>query len=192
MGAPLEIIRGPFDVYVADVGEAMTAIGTAVAGSWVKLGTGGANSTSEDGVTFTSTQEFEDVRVDGLTASVKMFRTQEDLSISLTLFDWSLEAVTYGFNENTVTTDAGPPSIKSMPLLRGLTVKEHAVLIRSTSDSSPYLALGEAQIEIYRAVMSGDIETVFSKGQPAGLGLTFRALYDTANSKFAQVVFENA
>lgn len=200
MTTPLEIIGGgPFTVYVAPVSEARPEIddseGTLTGGNWDLLGVTGSNNYDESGIAVAHPQTMEYQRVLGRTAPVKAFRTQEDLSIELTLVD--LSAATYALilNDKSVTTVAaasGVPGEKYFVPYRGLTVAEFAVLLRAPS---PEMATGNMQWWIPRMVIEGEPKPTFVKGAGASLVVMFKALWDgsqSAGSEFGRISVQTA
>lgn len=175
---PYEIIGAPFTLWVAPTGTAFPAINAAPAGDWTKIGTNGDRNYSEDGVTVAHSQSLDYARPAGATGPVKAFRTEEDLRISLTLWDITLEQYAYAMNGNTVTTTAagvGTAGKKKLGIYRGSQVREFALLLRGISAYDPDF---NAQYEVPRAVDAGSPEVQFTKGVPAGLAIEFMAMED--------------
>ena len=88
---PYEIIGAPFTLWVAPTGTAFPLIDAAPAVDWVKIGTNGDRNYSEEGVTAGHSQTVNYARPAGATGPVKAFRMEEDLMLSLTLWDMTLE-----------------------------------------------------------------------------------------------------
>jgi hypothetical protein len=197
MSAPFEIIAQPFTLYTAPVGTAFPDVDTTPGAGWTKVGTNGDLNYTEDGVTVNHAQTVEAFRALGSTGPRKAFRTEEELRISLTLADLSLEAYKLAMNGNAITTTAaasGTPGTKDIGLSRGLAVTQYALLIRGAG--SPYGASMAMQYEIPVAVEAGEPEVVFVKGEPAGLALEFLVLEDpsasTESERFGRLVAQNA
>ena len=192
--APLEIIAGPIEVWLGPVGEAFPDIGEVPAGNWVKVGTNGDKNITEDGVSVSHPQTLEVFRSLGSTGPVKAFRTEEDLIISFTLADLTLEQYKFVLNGGAVTdvpAAAGVGGYRKLPLLRGLDVTQYAMLARGLS---PYMATGKADYQVPRVVHQGEPEAVFVKGTPAGLLFEMRAIEDPdfAGGRFGQVLAQDA
>lgn len=192
---PYEIIGSPLTLWLAPTGTAFPLIGVAPAGGWVQIGTNGTRSESDDGVTVTHSQTLTKVRPGGATGPVKVFRSEEDLMIKLTLWDLTLEQYLYTLNSNTLTTTAaatGTAGFKKLGLSRGTSVKEYALLARG---ASPYDEAMTAQYQVPRVYQSGSPAVVYKKGVPAGLELEFTALEDvaaaTADVRFGSMVFQH-
>ncbi|WP_346915032.1 hypothetical protein [uncultured Roseibium sp.] len=196
MSEPFEIIAAPFTAYVAPVGEAFPAVDADPAGNWVKIGTNGDESMDEEGVTVQHAQELNKVRSLGSTAPLKAFRTAEDLMISFTLLDVTLEATSLGLNSNTVATTAagsGTAGFKTLQFYQGEQVATMALLLRA--GVSPYAAAMNMQYQLPRCFQSGNPEPVYRKGEPAGFALEFTALKDpnavTKAASFGQLVIQH-
>ena len=197
MSEPNEIIAAPFTLYVAPVGTAFPAIGAEPASPWMMVGTSGDRSMTEEGVTIAHSQSINGVRSAGSTGQVKAFRTEEDLMVSLTLMDISLEQYSLALNSNAVTTVAagvGAPGVKSIQLYRGVKVAMMALLVRGTA--SAYGPDWKAQYEIPVCYQAGDADPVFTKGEPAGLALEFATVEDndaaTPEQRFGRLVMQHA
>lgn len=197
MSEPFEILAAPFTLYVAPVGTAFPAINAAPAEAWIKVGTSGDRSETEEGVTVSHSQALNPVRAAGSTGPRKAFRTEEDLVIALTLMDITLEQYKLAMNGNAITTVAagvGTAGFKHMKLYRGTEVATMALLVRG--DASPYGDAYKSQYEVPACFQSGDAEVVYTKGDPAGLALEFTALEDpdaaTPDARFGRLVMQHA
>lgn len=194
---PYEIIAAPYTLWVAAVGAVFPTIDEDPGVSWTKVGTNGDLNYSEDGVTVTHSQTLELLRVLGSAGPRKAFRTEEEMHVTLTLLDLTLEQYAIALNYNTVTTvppDTGESGYKKLGLSRGLSVEHRALLVRGL-DASSYMTGGIAQYEVPVAVQMGEAEVVFSKGEPAGLALDFVALEDpdaaTEDERFGRLIIQN-
>lgn len=180
MTTPYEIVAGAVDAYLAVVGTAFTAVDAATpAGDWVKLGTAGSKDISEDGVLIRSEQTVQRIRTLGTTGPRKAYRDTEDLVIELTLMDSTIETYQAALNQLAITTVAGPPAEKTIQLLQGTAVALRALMIRGVlspyADTANYL-----QWDIPIVYQEGNPETIYRKGEPVGLKLTFIGLvHDT-------------
>lgn len=177
---PFEIIGAPFTLWLAPTGTAFPLINVAPAVAWIKVGTNGASNYSDDGVTVAHDQSIETARPAGATGPVKAWRTEEDLRISLTLWDLTLEQYLYALNSNPVAATAagtGTAGFKKVGLSLGQEIATYALLARGVS---PYGDGYNAQYEVPRCFQSASPEPAFAKGQPAGLELEFTALEDLA------------
>lgn len=180
MPTPLEIVAVPFEVWVGPIGEAFPAINATPAGNWVKLGTRGALNIREPGVTVSHGQTVELVRMSGDTLPIKAFRTEEDIRISFTLSDLTLENYNRAVNMGSVTDTAAGSGVaghRAIDLRQGLDVEQRALLIRG-ANASPYLASTNVQYEVPVAVQVGTPSAVYSKGEPVGLEMEWAILVD--------------
>lgn len=197
MPAPFEIIAAPFTLYVAPTGTAFPAIDAAPGVAWTKVGTSGDLNYTEDGVTVQHSQSVELWRALGSTGARKAFRTEEGLTISLTLADLSLEQYQLALNGNAITDTAAAlntAGVRKIGLSRGREVKQYALLVRG--GESPYGEDFALQYEVPVAVESGEPEVVARKGEPAALALTFQALEDpnaaSATERFGRLLAQDA
>ncbi len=183
MPAPFEIIAAPFTAWWAPVGTAFPALGAAPSVDWVQIGTSGDQSYDPEGVSIEHGQEVNAVRPLGSTAPVKAFRTEEDLTVTFTLWDVTLEQYRLALNNNTIATVAagvGTPGTKAVQFYRGAQVATMALLLRS--DSSPYGDAMSMQYELPYCFQSGNPTPVYRKGEPAGLEFEFMALRNPTGS----------
>ncbi len=196
MGKPYEIIAAPFTLYLAPLGTAFPLITAAPSGDWIKVGTSGDLNYSEDGVSVSHSQAFGQARPVGGTGPRKAWRTEEDLMVSLTLWDMTLEQYAVALNGNEVAATAagvGTAGFKKLALYRGGEVELMSLLVRG--DVSPYGASYKSQYQVPVCYQSGSPEPVFSKNGPAGLALQFTALEDvdaaTPDARFGHLVIQH-
>lgn len=177
--APFEIIAAPLTVYWGDVGAVFPLPwATPDTNDWNLVGTSGELNYMDSGVTIRHRQTVVRFRALGDTGSRKMFRTEEDLEVSLVLADLTLEQYRLSMNMNAITTvpNGGNPGYKTIGLSRGPAVSTFALLIRG---ASPYLANVNLQYEIPIVGHTGEPELVFRKSEPVGLALDFVAQVDS-------------
>lgn len=180
MPAPLEIIAGAADVWVAPALTADVALNAAPGGAWVKLGTAGSKDYTEDGVTLHMSQDVNEIFGLGATGPRKAFRNREGFHVTLTLMDVTLEMWAHAWNEAAITTLVGPPAEKTINLVQGGAVNTRAVLIRSAI--SPYAdSANPTQLWIPLAYQKANVEARFKKADAMGLPLDFVALQDDTN-----------
>lgn len=181
---PLTIVAAPFEIWIAPVGESFPLIDAAPAGNWVKLGTSGVYSMSEDGVTIQKNQTISPVYVLGMTTPIKAFRSQETLQISFTLFDITLENYKNLINGGTVTDSpesSGVAGYRSLDLVGGFDVFQRALLARGLK-GSPYLADVHCQYQIPVVYQNSSPSVVYKKDAPAGLSFEYMALADPSRA----------
>lgn len=193
---PYEVIAAPYTVWFAPIGEAFPAVNAVPGGNWLKVGTNGDLNYMDDGVTIANPQSIEPWRSLGDTGPRKVFRTEEDLIISLVLADVSLEQYRHALNMNAVTTVAagsGTAGYKKIGLSRGSDVAQRALLVRGPS---PYGADMFMQYEVPYAFQTGEPEVVYRKDVPAGLALEWTAIIDpaavTPAERFGRLIAMNA
>lgn len=175
MAVPYEVIVAPLTVYVAPVGTAFPAVNAAPGGSWFKLGTNGSKNYNAKGVTVTHNETLGTFTPAGGTAPRKVFRTDEQTLIEFELVDLTIEQYAKLLNDATVTTTVGPPAIKDINLMQGLTVATFALLARGVS---PLLDTLPAQYQVPIVYEAASPSIVYAKGTPAALDCQFAALED--------------
>lgn len=179
MAAPYEILGAPLTLYLAPVGTTMPAIDEEEATfdpAWFKVGTSGDKNYSEEGVSVSHEQALNYFRGAGATAPRKAFRQEEDLTFGVTIADVSPGQYAKAINDATVTTVAagvGTTGEKSLKLWRGLTVATFALFARGLSSVDDALY---GQYEVATCIEDGSPAPVYTKGEPAMLGMQFRAL----------------
>jgi hypothetical protein len=177
---PLSIVAGRGIVYIAPVGESYPLIDATPAGNWVAIGTNQDRSYSEVGVTFNLNQTTNPIYTLGDTLPMKEFRTQEDVQITVMVYDTTLENVKYALNTGTVTDNAesgGVAGYREIDIRRGPNVSQRALLVRMP-EGSPYLANVAFDIRLPVVVHIGSPSLVWTKGEPVGVEMNFRVLVD--------------
>lgn len=178
MSEPYEIIVSPYQIYLAPVSETVPELDDVPAGNWILLGTNGKDNYAEDGVTVAHEQSLSVIRTLGTTGGIKVVRTEEELTISLILFDMSIEHYAKILNGVTlvdVAAAALTPGHRDLTLRQGPDVTTFALLCRG---KSPYGDAFNAQYAVPIVYQSGNPSPVYNKGDAAGLALTFSALED--------------
>lgn len=172
---PYEVIAAPFTLWVAPVGTAFPLIAADPADPWVKVGTSGPlNYDGDAGVTIEHPQTINKWRSLGDAGSRKVFRSEEDMMVRMTLVDLTPEQYAIAINGNAVTE--GVAGSRRLGLSRGFTVATNALLVRG--NVSPLGAVGNMQYQVWRAAQSGSPTVVYKKADPAGLALEWSALVD--------------
>jgi hypothetical protein len=177
---PFEIVAGSLRVWLAPVATVFPLINVAPAAPWASVGTNGDVNYDDEGVKITHKQKVETARPAGLTMPVKAWRTEEDLMIGLTLWDFSLAQYTNvlgGLAPATTAAGPGTAGFRSIGLSRGPDVAIYALLARGEG-MSPDGDGFNFQFEVPRVYQSGDAKPVIKKGKPAGLELEWMALAD--------------
>lgn len=191
---PAEIIVGPFEIWLAPVAEAFPDVDEAPSGNWTKLGTGGMNNYSEDGVRVAMEQTMDEHYTAGLTAPVKATRARERKVVTVTLFDLAPTQLTKffaGTAPTSVAAGSGTPGYDWFGLYRGLTAYERACLIRGTGqspqdDGTAVGAAWNSQLELPRVTNIGNAELVFNKSDKAGVQFQLLVLADQTQSTAAE------
>lgn len=168
---PFEQLAGEvLTVYLAPVGEAVPDVDTTPAGNWVALGaTDGGQKIKDDA----PATKFYD---DNHQGPVKAVRPKEDKVYSFNLVDSTLEALAKVTNDPALISTDTTPNIKKLPLKRGSSPKEWAMLLRGPT-SSPYAGL-PAQFVVPRGFFDGAHEWTFSKTERNMTAVEFAALED--------------
>ncbi len=172
---PYAQLVGKCDIYIAPAGESEPDVDDAPAGNWVLLGeTDGDQSVAHSGgLTY--------FRDNDHTAPVKAARGEEDVNIAFTLVKMTQENYARIIHDvSKVATHAGPPATKTMPLKRGTSLTEYALLLRGAVDS-PY---GNYPGQYYVPRCVSDAEPTVSKGKTtrSQLECKFVALEDDDQS----------
>lgn len=192
MPAPLEVFAaGTGDVFLAVTGTADPPVNAAPPVAWVKVGVAGSQDYSEDGITIAKSTENNSIYTSGQYGVRKVFRTRENLTIKFTVFDLTMEALRDAFNQTAVTTVAGPPAIKTIPLLENAATPTFRAMLVRVPGLSPYFDGGVLQFWIPLVYQTGSPEIVLKKSDPAGLALEFTAVADAA-SGFGKVTAQTA
>lgn len=171
----MEVIAGPLTMWVAVTGTAKPNVTTTPPVAWTKLGTNGNLNYSDKGVTVEHDETLGFFQPGGGTGKRKAWRQSEDLFISAELVDLTVEQYAITLNNATVTTTAGPPAVKSIPLQQGITVAQFALLARGASPVNNALV---AQYFVPVVVQAENPTPVYSLQGPTMLAVKFQALAD--------------
>jgi len=163
-----------FDIYVYALGEAMTAVDAAVAGNWIKLGTAGKDQYNEEGIVIGHPQQITKWRGLGNAATMKVNRTEEDVTIRFQLHDMTAVQYAKVLDDITVTNTS---NYQLLSLLRGTSVAHLAMLLRSSE--GPYGDSYACQYECFDVVQTGGPDITFAKSAPAGIPLEFTVIYNS-------------
>lgn len=197
--APFEVIAAPYVLYWAPVGTVFPKINETPATPWTKVGSNGdLNYDRAAGVMVQHSQSTTKWRSAGDTGTRKIFRTEEDQTVSLKLVDVTAEAYALALNNNTVSTVAAAGAVagyKKIGLSRGTQIATMALLVRGLV--SPYGAAWNSQYEIPLVQQEASTQVALSKpGEPSGLDLQFTALVDvsaaSADERFGRLLTQTA
>lgn len=163
-----QLIGEALDVYLAPVGTTMPGVTATPASPWTLLGsTDGGQSISHNGaLTYFSDDDHQ--------SKVKATRPEEDVIVKFTVVGLTLENYRKILAAVSDVTTAG--TTKLMPLKRGATPVEYAMVLRGNA-SSPYGAY-KAQYQLYRGVFDGEYEVKYNKTDRAALEVEFHVLED--------------
>ncbi len=178
------IVNGPLSLYFAAVGTAFPLIDDDPPTDFTLIGTSGAKNYMEVGVSIAMNQSTEAFRGLGSTTALKVFRTEEDLVISIQMADLTLAEVRRALNENAVTNTpaaSGIPGKDEINLNRGVDVNTIALLVRGIGKSAQF-ETGNVQFEFDKVYEAASPELIFLKGEPVGVSLEFHALEDDAGN----------
>lgn len=113
--APFEMVSGPLTVYTAPEGTLPPEISRTPPGNWSLLGTNGARSISDDGLSVTIEETIESQRSLGSTGVQKLFRTEEDVMIGISLLDVTVETFSIAMSGLPITTvPPGPAGTRAV------------------------------------------------------------------------------
>jgi hypothetical protein len=168
---PYDRLTGVVNVYIAPVGETVTAVNATPGGNWVKLGaTDGEQSIQTTGkLTY-----FRDNDHQG---PVKAVRPDEEDIVKFTIVGLTLENYARIMDSvSDVVSAAGPPATKKVPLKRGSIPLEYSLLFKGSA-MSPY---GDypGQYVVPRGVFDNEPISTFAKDGSPALECEFHALED--------------
>lgn len=183
--APFEVISVPANIYVAEPETPFPTLDQQPGVGWNLVGTNGADNYDETtGVVLEFPYSVQRWRPVGSLAPRKVFPTEEGLILRVKLVDFTLESLSYAFNNNQVSdTPAGSGTVgfKKLAFRRGTSINTKALLIRL--DASPYIEPGISQICIPLAMQIGSPQLPLAlRGTPAGYDLAWEALYDPSQA----------
>ena len=179
--APYEMVSGPLTVYTAPEGTVPPEISGTPGSPWTLLGTNGARSISEDGLTIEFSETIEAQRVLGSTAIQKLFRTEEEVMLQCSLLDVSAETFSIAMSGLPVTDVAaatGTGGYRAVDLLRGFDVRNLAFLARGFS---PYADNMAAQFWVPKAYASFSGGLQYQKGEAAMIELEIMSIEHTTH-----------
>lgn len=185
---PHEVMGAPHAVYIAAVGSARPALSVATPLSpWTVVGLRGNHSYADEGVRVNSPAAYNYFRGYASAAPRKAFRSEEDVTIGVTLADMTLESLALAFNK--VAADVDEVGItRTLGLSRGLGVATFALLVRGPS---PYMDDGIAQFWIPSVMNVSSIELSLRRDNATTYPLEFRAIwYDEATEGEEMGVYE--
>lgn len=182
---PTELVAAPLTLYVAPIGSTVPLLDTAPSSPWVLVGTNGVLDYDSAGLTVTHNQTLGTWTSVGSTYPQGVWRTDEQVEVSVTLADTTATSYALALNDVSVTTVAattGNPGYSQVPLLQGIQVNAFALLCRGISALNQTMA---CQYVLPAAYQAANPAPVYKKGAPAMLALTFANLLDPNNGASA-------
>ena len=166
MPAPLEIMVGPAEVWVAPPGTEFPKIDAAPTGNWSLIGTLGSQNYGENGVIIRFSRTTNSIRVAGATTPRKHIITETGFQVEFTVIDATPEQLALGFgldpdDIDEVAAGVGTAGEQSFGLPDDPVPFARAVLVRVPQ--SPLMEGGNTQIEIPMANQVGNAEGSFAK-----------------------------
>lgn len=190
---PQEIVSAPLQLYFAPIGTAAPAIdANPPYAGWTLVGSNGDLDYDSTGVTVTHNQTLATFTSLGTTAPQKVWRTDEQLEIAVTLADISPAQYALALNDVAVTTivaTTGVAGEQDVPLLQGINVAVYALLAVGVSALNNALNCQYAVPAVYQAANPAP---VWKKGAPAELALTFASLLDPNGGGFGNLREQSA
>ena len=182
MPAPFEMVSGPLTIYTAPNEDTPPPeISLEPSSPWSVLGTNGARSIHDDGLSVAFEETVESQRVLGSTGVQKQFRTEEDVMMSFMLLDVSAETFAIAMSGLPVTDTAagvGTGGVREVALLRGFSVLNLAFIARGFS---PYADGLWAQFWLPKGYASFSGELSYTKGEAAAISIEVMAIESTTN-----------
>ena len=177
-------LYGPIEVYTAPVGTARPDIGATPGAAWTLLGRGGSVNYGDAGVTIAPSQSIEYQRALGTTGPTDARRTEEDVSITVTLHDESINVQALLHNNAAITQQAAAAGVAGSSrhdIYRGPAVHRLALLCRGSSSPNSNDDDHVTQYWIPRVVVNAHGGATFVKNEVVQREVEFMALYDTTD-----------
>ncbi|HZQ82452.1 MAG TPA: hypothetical protein VFB25_10815 [Gaiellaceae bacterium] len=182
--APYTIIAGVAKVFIAPVGTDFPAIDddeSAFSTAWVYLGQ------TDGGIKAAHSQTVNALRTDQVTAPVKAVRSEEDLEISFSLAELTLENYAIALNQAIDGPETGS-GYKAVRLYRGGFQVETVAMLARGDHLSPYGDYN-LQYEVPSLYQSGTPEVEFTKENKALLATSWMAVAADPNAEDEDTVF---
>jgi hypothetical protein len=168
---PYAQITGTAKLYLAPVREPPPNISAgAPSGNWVYLG----ETEGDQSIQFAGALTF--FRTNERGGPVKAVRPEEDVIISFTLVETTLENIARALHRASLVTTATNPEQRRMPFKRGLCPSEYALLMWGEADS-PY-GLYPGYNYLPRCVSASEPTITRSRTGRAAIECVFQALED--------------
>ena len=181
---PFEIVAGPATVYLAPLGETVPVIDAAPAGNWDSVGD------TEGGVSVALGQETAELGTDQKSATVKVIRTGESITITFAMAEATLENLATAMGLTVTDVPAASAGYRHFELKRGLgELVCKAMLIRG---NSPYMD-ANLQFAFNKVVMIGNPTWAFAKDDKVIIETEWKCLHDpNASNVLGQIKAQDA
>lgn len=193
---PQEIVASGLTLYMAGLGTAYPAIDATptqiTGGGWTLVGTNGQLDYDSAGLTITHNQTLATFQSVGTTAVQKVWRTNEQLEIAVTMADVTPTSYALALNDVAVTTvnaTTGVAGEQDVPLLQGTSVAVYAMIAVGISALNNSMA---AQYAVPALYQSSNPAPVGKLGAPMELALTFATLLDPNGGGFGNLRQQSA
>lgn len=187
----IEVICAPYTIWLAPVATDFPDVDTDPADPWALLGTSGAKSYTDKGVTVTFDETLNTFTPAAGTGPRAVWRVSEQVQVDAELADLSSLTFATILNDAAVTQVAagmGTPGVDKFPLLKGSTVALFAALVRGISPAGPGFS---AQFELPIVYQNGKVAPVLSKAGPGTLASSLLTLEDD-DLGFGEFVIQTA
>lgn len=192
---PFDLMVAPATLYYAPVGETFPDLSETPGANWQMLGTSGAKSYADDGVTVRANTSANLIRTLGTVAVRKATISERGFQVEVLVLDATAEVMALGFgldpDEDITDTAAagGAVGYRKLELPTSPLPDQFSVLVRA--DVSPYMADGKSQFEITAAIQTASVEPVYHKTNPFGVRFLWEAI-DTDDGFVAYLAQDEA
>lgn len=188
MAVPVEIIRGPVDLYVADAGTVQPELSKPVPATWTKLGA----SISDEGLIMNFEEEEDETTTLDSPMIKKLHVTRLAYTYTVALIDLTVETFARIQNGVAVISQAaasGTAGYREMTLGHGFTIKYYAILARGPS---PYDEDYVAQQHFAYARVKLNEAPTYAKSGDAMLGAMIKPILDDTIAGYGRYRAQNA
>lgn len=172
---PFAQITGVAKIYIAPKGEVPPAITAAPGGNWVALGETEGDQTIEYAGALTL------FRTNERSGPVKAVRPEEDVMVSFTLVETTLEHYAYVLSRISAVITSGTPAQRRLAHKRGFCPVEYALLLWGATDS-PY-GLYPAYTYLPRVVSAAEPSLTRTKDGRRAIEAMYQALEDAEQAE---------
>lgn len=182
MVAPETLVYGSLQVYTAAGGTARPAQVTTAPSSFTLLGTAGVGDQAPGGLKISHPQSLAYWRGEG-SAPRAAALTEEDVMVEFQIAEFTAANLAMALGNKSLTTvsaSSGVPGSKGFDLYRGPGKLAPVALLIRGSNSGEY-AGGVIEYYVPYAIQESNVESSFSKSDPALIPFVFRALEDPSS-----------